>query len=840
MTRRLAPLLAVGMLLAGCSTSREALPLPSTTESAPSTTAAAPYYSATIRRTEAGVPHIIADDLRSVSFGQGYASAEDHGCSLADQLLRVQGRRSEFLGPGENDANIESDFAWRAIGIDVLARADFAEASADVREQFDAFAAGWNDYRDAASGFSGWCKGADWVLPVTGEDVYAYARSIALTASSAVLAPYISTAQPPEPVPATVAPSTSSETAGAAAFDVSAAFSAPPVASNGWAIGADRVTGGRGSVLLANPHFPWEGELRFWEVQLTVPGVMDVYGAQLLGVPGVGIGFTQNFAWTHTVSAGNRFTAYSLTLDPTDPTTYLVDGEPVKMTSETFELSVRQPDGGYESVERTMWRSEYGPIIDFPGVGWSTSTVLTFRDANLDNDEFIEQYAAMDMATSLDEFIAAHREFQAIPLFNTIAVGVDGRAWYADTSATPKLSSAAEAAYVASLATGGLAAIAAKSRVVLLDGSNSMFRWEEVDGARDPGLVPFAEMPVTERTDYTFNANDSYWLSNAENPLDGDYSLLHGPADTVQSVRTRQNATVLADSPDGAAGSDGTFTAEEVRTAAFDNEGFTARVLREPVVQRCSDAGFVRVPELTDSAGAEVLPAESIQVGFACRVLADWDGHYDLDSRGAALWREFLGQVDINSLWAVPFDPDDPVGTPSGLLPAPEPDPESLLSNDPVLIGLVRAIQVLSKAGYPADVALGEVQFTERSGSRVPIHGGLGSDGVTNVVSWSSRNNTTEELPTRLDPVAPGSTLTQRGYPINYGSSFVMVVDFSTGAPQAWSILVYGETGNRNSHLFGFQTPMFSQKQWKTIRFTDSSILESPDLLITTVTGDRA
>ena len=69
-------------------------------------------------------------------------------------------------------------------------------------------------------------------------------------------------------------------------------------------------------MLLANPHFPWEGELRFWEVQLTVPGELDVYGAQLSGLPGIGIGFTEASAWTHTVSAGKRFTAYKLTLVP--------------------------------------------------------------------------------------------------------------------------------------------------------------------------------------------------------------------------------------------------------------------------------------------------------------------------------------------------------------------------------------------------------------------------------------------------------------------------------------------------------------------------------------------
>ncbi len=82
--------------------------------------------------------------------------------------------------------------------------------------------------------------------------------------------------------------------------------------SNAWGIGAERTEAGTGSVLVANPHFPWEGELRFAEIHLTVPGEIDIYGAQLAGLPGIGIGFTEGVAWSHTVSAGHRFTAYIL------------------------------------------------------------------------------------------------------------------------------------------------------------------------------------------------------------------------------------------------------------------------------------------------------------------------------------------------------------------------------------------------------------------------------------------------------------------------------------------------------------------------------------------------
>ena len=279
-----------------------------------------------------------------------------------------------------------------------------------------------------------------------------------------------------------------------------------------------------------------------------MPGEIDIYGAQLAGLPGIGIGFTEDVAWSHTVSAGHRFTAYTLDLDPTSPTTYLVDGQPTPMTSTDHTVEILRPDGTIDSETRTLYESEYGPIIDFPGVGWTDNTVLTYRDANIDNDEFIEFYADLIDVTGLDDLKETHARHQGVPLFNTVAVGADGNVWYADTSATPNLSAEAELVFLAELQTGeGLTSLAYDQGVVLLDGSDSRFRWEVVPGARDPGLVPFTEQPRVARRDYVFNANDSYWVPSNEFTLDGDYSMLHGRQDAPLSMRTRQNAVVLAD-----------------------------------------------------------------------------------------------------------------------------------------------------------------------------------------------------------------------------------------------------------------------------------------------------
>ena len=819
-------------------------------------------YEAQIRRTTDGVAHITGDSLVDVSYGQGYASGQDRPCDLVEQVLKIRGERARWFGPGEEDANIDSDVAWRTIGIFDRATADWDSFPDDSVELVTAFVDGWNAQLDevGADGVDGWCKGADWLRPVEPVELYAYARSVALLASGGTLARYIPSARPPgtpepEPVatstttttPSTTPPSTSTMPAtttepnehtsapgGATPTDAPglAELARTPLASNGWAVGSERSEDG-GGLLVGNPHFPWEGELRFWESHLTVPGELDMYGVQLSGLPGIGIGFTEDFGWTHTVSAGNRFTAYRLALVPGSPTSYRYGDEVRQMTPVQHRIEVLGDDGEVSEVERTTWTTHWGPIIDLPGFGWSEQAAITYRDANIDNDEFLQQYLDTMTATSLDDLQEVNRTVNGVPLFNTIAASSDGRAWYADTSATPNLSAAAIAAYEAALVSDPITKLAADNGAVLLDGSDPTYEWVDAPGARDPGLVPPDRQPQLERTDYVFNANDSFWLANAQQLLEGDYSPLHGRQETARSPRTRENAVVLDDtSATGPAGADGRFTLDEIADASLANEGYTARALRSAVVERCRAAtGPVAVEEL--AAGADDvpgLPAATVDIAPACSVLAAWDGRYDLDSVGAALWRELMARYEpkqltqAGALWAEPFDPARPVETPSGLAPAPAGAP------DPLLVNLARAVQSLEVAGFAPDVPLGDVQFALRDGERIPIHGGNAADGTTNVVSFaaSSTSRDPEVADLERDRLVRGSTLSsiddERGYPVNYGTSFLFAVRFGDDGPTAKAFLTYGNTGDRTSDQYTEVTERFSQKNWRDVAFTEKEI----------------
>lgn len=773
-----------------------------------------PRYRATIRRTAHGIPHITAANLGSVGFGQGHAFAQDHACSLADQIIKVRGERARFFGAGPSNAHITSDFASLALELMNRGRAGLEAQPEDSRQFVQGFTDGYNHFLESPGATRLPCAGQPWLRPIAADELMAYLLNITLTASSYRLTDAIAAAQPPTPqgvqsVPPALPPR---EEAG--------------LASNGWALGAERTANGRGMVL-ANPHFPWEGELRLWESHLTVPGQLDVYGVSLLGVPGVLIGFNKDVAWTHTFSSGSRFTAYLLKLVPGKPTTYLYEGQERQMTARTFTLQVLQPDGSFKDVSRTLYSSHHGLVLALPGLGWTSSIAVSYRDANLDNTAFLTQYLGMGRATSLQQFQEVFANVQGAPWVNTMAADREGNVWYTDASATPNLSAEALTKWQQAAATPGTpqAALLAQG-VVLLDGSTATNEWVEEPGARNPGLVPSSRMPRLTRRDFVFNANDSYWLANPAAPLEG-FSPLHGFERVPQSLRTRMNLVQLSEVREGgSSGPDGHFTLEELQATVLDNRSMTAELLRAQVAQRCQG-------NATSTARSR-----TVDLTQACAVLAAWDGRYETSSVGPPLWRELMGVygtpalLNAGALFATSFSPSQPRDTPNTLVPAPA------SGADPLLDKLAEAVLRLGDAGVALDAPLGQVQFHPRGGSRIPLHGGIAVDGTANVVSYRTLKSTLDAATPRGTVINSQTGLTTEGYVVNYGTSFLMTMRYTDSGVEARALLTYGESEDTSSPSFNDQLPLFSQKQWRPILFSEQEIASAPALETITVTRE--
>ncbi len=752
-------------------------------------------YDVTIARDSFGVPHITAADWGSLSFGQGYAFAEDRACTLLDQIVKVRGERARWFGPGDGDTNVNSDFAYRHLGIWEEAPERWADQQALVQEAIAGYVAGFNAAVDEL-GVNGWCAGEPWVAPITTQDLYAYLADVLLLASSRNLLNEIGSAQPPT-ADAAIAVETVPVTQ-PVGFDrlIDAG------ASNAWAFGAEASASG-GGMLLANPHFPWEGELRFWESHLMIPDEVNVYGVALSGWPGIQIGFNDAIAWSHTVSSGHRFTLYRYDLDPADPTVYLVDGEPQAMTSNEITIEVAPADGGDPlEVTRTLWSTHHGPVVSLGPLPWSTEQAIAIRDGNIEITTVLAQFFGMDVATSMDEFQHVHATEQGIPWVNTIATSADGRAWYADTAATPNLSPEALAAWEAEVAAGGLLGLAYNDfGVVMLDGSDSLFEWVDDPAAPAPGLVPYADVPQIERADYVFNANDSYWLSNPDEPLTG-FSPMHGVADVPQSTRTRTNIMLLEEH-------EGSWTAEDIETTLFAERSTITELLRQPLVDACTATPTVNLN------GAEV------DLTLACETLAAWDGTYTLDARGAIMFREWLARFDYNELidtgrlFADAFDPAHPATTPS----------TPIEDRSEWLVELGSTIQLLQLLGIPVDAPLGDWQFEVRIGDRLPIRGGSGFEGVANIVGCCADTTMMGPIPDTGEWVNDQSLLRDLpGYPVSDGSSFVMALEFTADGPVAEGFLTYGNPDDPEAPAYRLGLEAWSAGEWRPFLFQPEDV----------------
>ena len=771
-------------------------------------TAAAPALAAdpqaTIRRTDHGIPHILASDYAGLGFGYGYAFAQDNICTIAEDYVTVRGERSRFFGPaasysfranGTTANNLNSDFFYRRIinagTIEALLnRAPPAGPRQEIRDGVRGYVAGYNKFladTGVAKLSDPTCRGKPWVRPISELDAYRRFYQLTLLASSGVAIDGIGAAQPPTPTSSASSPSSAD-----VVTQLQSKLPLGGIGSNAVALGSQATDNGRG-MLLGNPHFPWDGTERFYQAQLTIPGKVNVSGASLFGVPIVLIGYTTNLAWSHTVSTAYRFTPFQETLVPGSPTTYLVDGQPREMKREAVTVQARQPDGSLKDVSRTLYSTEHGPvmisILNLPLFPWTPAAAFTMGDANADNFRVFNHFLETDQSQSTVELQQVLRRNQGIPWVNTIGADSHGKAFYADVSVTPNVPDSKAQACDTALGVGSFQAL----RLPVLDGSRSACNWDNDADAARPGIFGPSHMPQLFRDDYVTNSNDSFWLSNPNQPLTG-FAKIIGDERTARALRTRLGLVMVAQRLAGSDGLPGNrFTLAQLQHMVFNNRQYAGELFRDQLVAMCEAN-----PVLVGSSGP-------VDVSAACPVLRAWNLHDDLDSRGAILFRRFasralasVGGVVANpTTFSVPFDANDAVNTPSGLN-----------TNAPhVRQALADAVTDLRSNNIPLDAPLRGYQYEKRGHDAIPIHGGPGTLGVFNAinVTWAP-------------PL---------GYPdIPHGSSYVQAVQFTgSGCPTARSILTYSQSTDPTSPYFADQTRMFSQKQWVNLPFCEHDIL---------------
>jgi len=763
------------------------------------------HYRAELIRTTHGVVHIRAEDYPSLGFGEGYAAAEDHLCNIAWAILEARGELARHFGPGPGNRYLLADLATAALDVDSEAAALLAVQREETRHWIAAYAAGYNHFLEEHNGAApgSWCAGADWVGPISSTDLAA--RMVRLSLSLPRLAAAMAAAAPPQAELALATPNEPlvSETVLAAQLEQ---FLTVPMGSNAWAFGRAGSSNGRG-LLFGNPHYPWYGPNRFWEKHLEIPGRLNIYGANLVGAPGVAIGFNRHVAWSHTVSASQRMVFYRLELVPGEPTRYRHGDQERELLAREVSVQVADDSGGLQEHAQTVWFSHHGPIVSLPDMPWSDRHAWAVRDANVGNYWSTEQWRDMAEADGMDALIEAHRRWNAMPWVNTIAASHDGRAVYIDGSSVGHLSDEALMLWQQQLTEDAMSAGAWRERGwIILDGSDPRFDWVETEGQLIRAAVPFESRPFLEREDYVFNANDSYWLSHGRYPMNG-YSPLYGPTETARSLRTRMNALLLEGRTEPRfSDAEGRFSMAAVQAALMANHSLAADLLLPSLIAACFNQ-----PMLALDDGA------TVDVAAACDVLSGFDGRFTLDQPGAVLFREWLSRYDFRAtltngeLFAEGFSSASPLDSPAGL-------------GDPALAlrRLAEAAAVLQAADLPLDARLAETQFAWRGDRPIPVPGGNSHEGVANLMVAGRPDWPTAAIsPTRI---ADSRQLTDHGYPIIHGTSFVMVVGWDDNGPVAEALLAYGQSGDPAQEAFTDQTEWFREGRWRTVRYTPEAI----------------
>ncbi|MFG2336165.1 penicillin acylase family protein [Streptomyces yangpuensis] len=773
--------------------------------------------SAVIRYTENGIPHILGRDYAQIGFGTGWAQAADQVCVLADGFVTVSGERSRWFGQeaatdgslSSVTRNLSSDLYFKGVRESgtvekLLATPAPAGPSKDLKELMRGWAAGYNAWLAQNRITDPACKAAGWVRPVTTADVAARGFAIAVLGGEGRGIDGITGARPPAPATATAPDggaraAAPQETGPAAAAEAAREFfdtGRYDMGSNAVAFSGSTTASGRG-LLLGNPHYPWQGGRRFWQSQQTIPGELNVSGGSLLGMPAVSIGFNEKVAWSHTVATGTPVNLHELTLDPADPTAYLVDGVPQKMTRRTVTV----PVAGGDPVTRTQWWTRYGPVVTNLGAGlplpWTTRSAYALNDPNAANLRGSDTALALGKARSVAGVQDALARTQGLPWVNTVAADSAGGTLFTQSQVLPRITDDLAARCSTPLGR----AVYPASGLAVLDGSRGDCALGSDADAVQPGVFGPGRAPTLRDAPYAENSNDSAWLANADRPLTG-YERIWGSVSTPRSLRTRGAVEDVS-----AMAAKGGLTVADLQRLQFANRAPAGDLAAADVATACS-----ALPGGTATAG----DGSVVDVSAACAVLERWDRTTDAGSRGALLfdrfWRRLTASTPAADLWLVPFSAADPVRTPRTLNRAAP--------------GIGRAladtVAELRAVGIALDAPLGEHQFVVRDGRKLPVGGGTEALGVWNKIEarWNA---------------AAG------GYPdVANGSSHIQAVGWDgSSCPVARTLLTYSQSSDPGSPYHADQTRLFSEERWVRARFCERDILTSPRLKVVLVRERR-
>jgi len=724
-----------------------------------------------IRRTEHGVPHILAENLAAAAFGLAYVQLEDHGMRVIAGMQAARGRMGLVEGIERVDADARNRMRYaRAVQT-------FDSLKQDTRDVYTGFAEGLNHYIRAYRHTL-----PDWVQPdFTAIDVFsrdvawpseaemeAFRERLAANPSDPAILSIdeagtwrrlISAAPPSQGTPAddprsldsrlalleqpveparnaTVEPAPSS----LAEQPRSSTF-APvdnDVGSNAWALGPARTTSGH-AILLRNPHLAWTAG--YYEAHVRVPGKLDFYGDFRIGGPFSVIGgFNRDLGFATTNNNNRTHEFYAFRTDASASDHILVDGRSVPLTREVVSVEYRDSTGTVRTATREFWSSPFGPIVHR-----ANDLVYVYRPALNGEYRAGEQWLEMMKATNLEEYRRAMR-IQARETSNFTYADRAGNIFYVWVSAAPLLPHPAGGDTLAILATQ----------------SSHVYQ----------RIAPFDSLPqvLNPPGGYIHNENDSPHFTNLNAILPHDYPYWVEPP--ALRLRSQHALEILHN--------DRRFSLDDVIEAKHSMRMLLADRVKPDLI------AAVRATSPTG------------EVRRAIELLEKWDNTVAAKNRGGVLfetwWNRYRMSMRGRELYATPWSADQPMTTPRGLADAKE-----------AADAFAWAVTETRRQFGSWNVAWGDVHRVRRGKVDVPVGGCTGALGCFRVLAFANE---------------PDGKRAANG-----GDGWVIAVEFGD-EPRAYSVLAYGQSPDTASPYHADQAAMFAAGRMKRVRWTEADILD--------------
>lgn len=356
---------------------------------------AAGVEKVTIYRDTWGVPNIYGDSEEAVSFGSGYAQAEDRPEQIFDNYRAAVGRLAETSGPGA----LENDYHAHLFRTPEVSRERWKELSPKVRSCMTAFQAGIRKY------FADHPE----KKPANYMEIEPW---MCVALSRLVIWGW--------PL-------------GEMADDLQAGGIEPPKieyhGSNEMALSPSK-TKDHIAMAVIDPHLGFYGPMRFYEVRL-YGGKIAAAGITPTGLPLISLGHNEYISVAMTTGGPDTADVFKETLNPDHPNQYKYDGKWRDGVRRKITIQVKSKDGTLKPYSREVLYTHHGPIVaEKDGFGYAGAL------AYANEVQLCEQTYRMFTAKNIQEVKDALAMAQLMSQ-NVMVTCVDGDIYYQRTGRVP-------------------------------------------------------------------------------------------------------------------------------------------------------------------------------------------------------------------------------------------------------------------------------------------------------------------------------------------------------------------------------------------------------------------